>query len=99
MASLAHGVPLVCTPMETDQHEVSARVVHSGAGVRLDHHADEAMIAATIRAALADPGLRAAARRLAGGIAEEIAADRAVAELETLGESRPATATHKRRAA
>jgi MGT family glycosyltransferase len=36
MASLAHGVPLVCLPMGRDQNDVAARVVHAGAGLRLD---------------------------------------------------------------
>lgn len=84
MASLAHGVPLVCMPMGTDQHEVTARVIHAGAGLRCDADADEARIPAAIRAALGDPDLRAAARRLANAIADEIAADRAVSELEAL---------------
>jgi MGT family glycosyltransferase len=84
MASLAHGVPLVCVPMGTDQYDVSARVVHAGAGVRLDVDADTATIAATIRAALADPDLKAAAARLAHAIREEIVADRGVLELEAL---------------
>jgi MGT family glycosyltransferase len=89
MASLAHGVPLVCVPMGTDQHEVSTRVVQVGAGVRLDQSADQEAIAAAIQAALGDPDLRVAARRLADEIGAELAADRAVAELEALAGRAP----------
>jgi MGT family glycosyltransferase len=84
MASLAHGVPLVCIPMGRDQNDVSARVVHAGAGLRLPPDADEESIAATIRHALDDSTVAAAAARLARAIHDEIAADRAVAELEAL---------------
>jgi MGT family glycosyltransferase len=84
MASLAHGVPLVCIPMGRDQNEVAARVVHGEAGLRLGRDADEAAIAKTVREALSDPALTAGSARLAAAIREEVAADRALAELETL---------------
>jgi MGT family glycosyltransferase len=84
MASLAHGVPLVCIPMGRDQNDVSARVVHAGAGLRLGREADQATIAATIRDALSDSTLGARAARLGEAIRGEIAADRGVAELEAL---------------
>jgi MGT family glycosyltransferase len=92
MASLAHGVPLVCIPMGRDQNDVAARVVHAGAGLRLGRDADEATIAAAVREALTDPALIAGAARLADLIWEEIAADRAVAELEALAVSRSSIA-------
>jgi MGT family glycosyltransferase len=84
MASLAHGVPLVCLPMGRDQLDVAARVVHAGAGRRLSAAAREAEIAAAIRDALADRGLAASAGRLAAAISDELASDHAVAELEAL---------------
>jgi MGT family glycosyltransferase len=92
MASLAHGVPLVCIPMGRDQNEVAARVVHAGAGLRLGREADEATIAAAVREALNDPALIAGAARLADVIGAEIATDRAVAELEALAVSRSSIA-------
>jgi MGT family glycosyltransferase len=91
MASLAHGVPLVCLPMGKDQLDVAARVVHAGAGLRLSRKASERRIAAAVRAALADEALKDNAERLARAIHEELAADRAVAELEALA-ARPAPA-------
>jgi UDP:flavonoid glycosyltransferase YjiC (YdhE family) len=35
--ALAAGVPIVGLPMGRDQLDVAARLVHAGAGVRLDH--------------------------------------------------------------
>jgi UDP:flavonoid glycosyltransferase YjiC (YdhE family) len=78
--------------MGRDQNEVAARVVHGGAGLRLGRDADEAAIAKAIRGALSDPALRGGAARLASAIREEVAADRALAELETLA-ARSAFAT------
>jgi UDP:flavonoid glycosyltransferase YjiC (YdhE family) len=84
MVSLAHGVPLVCLPMGRDQLDVAARLVHAGAGRRLPPGADEAKIAAVVRDALADHTLTVNAGRLGQAIRDEVAADRAVAELEAL---------------
>lgn len=82
--ALAHGVPLVCLPMGRDQFDIAARVAHRGAGVRLDPAASPSAIGAALRQVLDDPSYRNAARRIAGVIAEEIAEDRAVAEIESL---------------
>ena len=82
--ALADGVPLVCLPMGRDQFDIAARVVHRGAGIRLDAAASPSSIAAALRNVLDDPGYREAARRIAGAIAEETAEDRAVAEIEAL---------------
>ncbi len=84
MTSLAHGVPLVCLPMGRDQPDVTARVTHTGAGVRVRAKASTGQIAATVRDALANPVLTVNARRLADHMASEIAGERAVAELESL---------------
>ena len=82
--ALAAGVPLVCLPMGRDQLDVAARVVHRGAGVRLDAAAEPQAIGAALDEVLAEPGYRAAAERIAAAIAEETAHDRAVAEIEAL---------------
>lgn len=82
--SLAAGVPLVCLPMGRDQFDIAARVVHRGAGVRLDPAASPDLIAAALRDVLDDPSYRAAAGRMADAIAEETADDRVVAEVESL---------------
>jgi MGT family glycosyltransferase len=80
--ALAAGVPLVCVPMGRDQLDVAARVVHRGAGVRLDPSAEPEAIAAALREVLSEPGYRDAAEGIAAVIAEEIATDRAVEEIE-----------------
>jgi UDP:flavonoid glycosyltransferase YjiC (YdhE family) len=84
MATLAHGVPLLCMPMGRDQHGNAARVAHLGAGRVLAAEADVPEIAAAVRDTLADPALRACARRVADVMRAEIAADRAVREMEAL---------------
>jgi MGT family glycosyltransferase len=86
MASLAHGVPVVCLPMGRDQPDVAARLIHSGAGVRVRSRASAAQIAAAVRGALADPGLYSGARRLRRAIGAELDGNRAVAEIEALAD-------------
>jgi MGT family glycosyltransferase len=88
--ALAAGVSLVCMPMGRDQHDVAARVVHAGAGVRLEASAAPAAIAAAAREVLAGTGYRAAAERIARVIAEETASDQVVAEIEALVAERDA---------
>ena len=85
--ALAAGLPLVCLPMGRDQLDVAARVVHRGAGVRLEQSADPQEIAAELAAVLREPAYREAAERIAVAIAEETAQDRAVEEIEQLIES------------
>ena len=85
--SLAAGVPLVCLPMGRDQLDVAARVVHAGAGVRLDRDAAPEQIADAARTVLADPAFRAAAERIAAVVAEETATDLAVAEIEAVSQA------------
>jgi len=86
MAALAYGVPMVCLPMGRDQDGNAERVAHLGAGRVLPASSTAAVIAAAVRAALADPGLAASARRQAAVIGADIAADRAVTELEALAQ-------------
>jgi len=82
--ALAAGVPLVCVPMGRDQLDVAARVVHRGAGVRLDPAAMPSEIAAAVAEVLSDPAYRAAAGRIAAAIAEETRTDRAVSQIEAV---------------
>jgi MGT family glycosyltransferase len=95
LKALAAGVPVVGLPMGRDQLDIAARVVHAGAGMRLDQSAAPAEIAAAVRQVLADDGYRAAAKRIAKVIAEETASDLAVAEIEAVvaAEGSPAAAT------
>lgn len=63
--SLAHGLPLVLTPIRDDQPLVASQVAEAGAGIRLRFgrlRADE--LRAAVRAVLDDPGYRAAAGRI-----------------------------------
>lgn len=80
--ALAAGVPLLCVPMGRDQHDIAARVVHSGAGIRIDADATPDRLAEGVREILAGDEYRRGAQRIARSIAEETAEDRAVAEIE-----------------
>jgi MGT family glycosyltransferase len=82
--SLAAGVPLVCLPMGRDQLDIAARVVHAGAGVRLEHTAAAAEVAAAVEQVLGDASYREAAQRIATTITEETVTDRAVEEIEAV---------------
>ena len=87
--SLAAGVPLVCLPIGRDQLDVAARVVHAGAGVRLEHTAAPAEIAFAVEQVLGDASYREAAKRIATTITEETVTDRAVEEIEAVLASTP----------
>jgi MGT family glycosyltransferase len=82
--SLAHGVPVVAMPIGRDQPDIAARVVASGAGLRLRPGASAGKIAAAVGRVLNEPAFSAAASRMADAIRRDIAEDRAVAELEAL---------------
>lgn len=84
LKALAAGAPLVCLPMGRDQLDVAARVEYRGAGVRLDQTSAPEEIASAIRKVLGDPSYRSAARAIAATIAEELATDQAVAEIEAV---------------
>jgi UDP:flavonoid glycosyltransferase YjiC (YdhE family) len=84
MRALAHGVPLLCLPMGRDQDDNAARVVARGAGLRLRPSAKAARIAEAARRLLDDPAFRAAAARLGRIIRDDVAANRAVRELEVI---------------
>jgi UDP:flavonoid glycosyltransferase YjiC (YdhE family) len=87
MRALAHGLPLVCMPQGRDQHDVAARVRWHGAGLRLGPGASTAKIRAALDRVLGQPSFREAAQRLRRAIQADLAADRAVAELETLADA------------
>jgi MGT family glycosyltransferase len=82
--ALAAGVPVLALPLGRDQHDIAARVVHRGAGLRLDRDAPPDRIAGAVRRLLGDPRFAAGAARVAAVMADEAREDRAVAELEAL---------------
>ena len=86
--ALAHGVPVVALPIGRDQPDVAARLVASGAGLRLRPGSPPRRIAAAVERVLGEPAFGTAAARLGGAIAGEVAQDRAVAELEALVDAR-----------
>jgi MGT family glycosyltransferase len=63
-AALRSGVPLVCVPSGRDQRDNAVRVVEAKAGVRLSSRARPRALRAAIARVLADPELRAGARRM-----------------------------------
>lgn len=82
--ALAHGVPVVALPIGRDQPDVSARLVATGAGLRLRPGSPPRRIAGAVERVLHEPSFGAAAGRLADAITADVAQDRAVAELEAL---------------
>jgi MGT family glycosyltransferase len=82
MAALAYGVPLLCIPLKNDQYENAARVVATGAGLRLGRRATSRSLRRAILQVLNEPSFTEAARRLANSIATEDAS--ALRELEAL---------------
>jgi len=88
MASLAHGVPMVCLPNPAaDQPALAAQVHALGAAVALNgESATAADIEAAVHRVLAHPSYAAAARRLAKAIAGAPGAAMAVRRLEELAQ-------------
>ncbi|WP_233223126.1 glycosyltransferase [Amycolatopsis sp. BJA-103] len=64
LGALAHGVPLVVSPLATDQFDMAAQVVEARAGVLADDGIRDA-----VRTVLADPAYRDSAASLAERIA------------------------------
>jgi MGT family glycosyltransferase len=85
MRALAHGVPLLCLPMGRDQDDNAARVFARGAGLRLRPSARAPKIADAVRRLLDEREFRENAERLGRIIRDDVAADRAVKELEAVG--------------
>jgi MGT family glycosyltransferase len=82
--ALAAGVPLVCIPMGRDQHDVAARVIYPGAGVRLRSSAKPDAIRAAVERLIREPSFRTAAARIGANITADAAAQRGLDELEAL---------------
>jgi MGT family glycosyltransferase len=82
--ALAAGVPLVCVPMGRDQHDVAARVVHAGAGLRLRARAKPVTIRSAVERVIHEPSYRASAEALGARISADAAEQRGVFELEAL---------------
>jgi MGT family glycosyltransferase len=82
--ALTSGVPLVCIPMGRDQHDVAARVVYAGAGIRLRPSAKPAAIRAAVERVTGAPGFAVAARNVGARMNADAEAGMAVAELEAL---------------
>jgi MGT family glycosyltransferase len=85
--ALSAGVPLVCLPLARDQGDNAARVVWHGAGVRRASTASVADLRHVMRDVLEQPQYRAAAQRVAAGIAREGGPATAIAEVEQLAGS------------
>ena len=70
LASLAHGIPLVCVPRAADQFRNAANLARVGAGVSLTgDEVSEAGVRTALGQILETPAIRTATR----GLAEEIA--------------------------
>jgi MGT family glycosyltransferase len=68
MAAVTAGVPLVCTPMGRDQHEVSECVERNGLGIVVSQDANVDELRETIDRALADTAMRDRCRTFADAI-------------------------------
>ena len=64
LAGLAHGIPMVVTPISADQPANARLVEEAGAGTAL-MQPDATSLRAAIERALVDPDMRAAAARIA----------------------------------
>ncbi|HWJ61147.1 MAG TPA: glycosyltransferase [Acidimicrobiales bacterium] len=82
--SLAQGVPVVVVPISRDQPDNAARVVHRHVGVSVSKRSSPDAFAAAIGRALDDRSLRTRAESLAGELAPDLGAPKAVAALEEL---------------
>jgi UDP:flavonoid glycosyltransferase YjiC (YdhE family) len=84
LGALSYGVPLICMPMGRDQGDVAARVVWSGAGLRISQKAEPQAIRSAVTRVLNDSRYRDAARTIASNIARKNEPASAIVELETL---------------
>jgi MGT family glycosyltransferase len=84
LASLAHGIPLVCLPGGREQPFNAERVEAVGAGRTVSADADTTAVRCAIAETLSDAGYRIAATRIAATIAAQTARDQAVVEVERL---------------
>jgi len=91
MKALIAGVPLVLVPLGRDQPDNAARVVHTGAGIRLRKNATVSALRTAVSRVIEDPRYHAAARRMAARLAAERDDNRAVDELERVAAGVPAS--------
>jgi UDP:flavonoid glycosyltransferase YjiC (YdhE family) len=89
MKALAHGVPLVCLPLVSDQLDNAARVVAQGAGLRVQADARTDSIREATQRVVTDPSFRYAAHQLASKMAGEDPVQAAVDEIVSVTEKRP----------
>lgn len=83
--SLAHGLPLIVTPIKDDQPVIAAQVVAAGAGLRLSFgRLQAAELRDTATRVLTEPGFAAGAARVAESFAAAGGAPRAAEHLEAL---------------
>jgi len=84
MKALAHGVPVLCIPLGRDQRDNAVRVEAAGAGLSAKKGEGVATLRKALRRMLDERRFLEGARRLSAEIARDVAADRAVVELEGL---------------
>lgn len=82
LKALAYGVPVLCLPVGRDQPDIAARLVATGAGLRLPPTAAPAAIRDAVTRLLCEPDYRAAAGRLGHQLHEETQQRCALTELE-----------------
>lgn len=85
LAALAHGVPMVCIPLDRDQPHNASRVDALGVGAVLGRDASTEDIRAAITRVLGDDHLRAAARSFV--LEYDPTAAAALTQIEQLGEA------------
>jgi MGT family glycosyltransferase len=84
--TLAHGLPLVVTPIRDDQPLIAQQVADAGAGIRLRFgRLRAAELRDAVRAVLAEPAYRAAADRIRDSFTVAGGAATAACHLEKLG--------------
>jgi UDP:flavonoid glycosyltransferase YjiC (YdhE family) len=86
MASLAHGIPLVCLPIGREQGFNAERVQTCGAGLALPTDATAGDIAKAVAEVLAEPGYRTGAAQLRESIGPDAGGPAAVRALEALAQ-------------
>jgi MGT family glycosyltransferase len=74
-AALADGIPLICIPDGRDQPDNAARVLASGAGIRVRKNASPVKLGRLVIQALNDPALKRAAENMADALAADGAVD------------------------
>jgi UDP:flavonoid glycosyltransferase YjiC (YdhE family) len=84
LATLAHGLPMVCVPLGRDQPANAGAVARVGAGTVVDPTATAGDLGSAVLGALQDATMRASAERMAASMGGPGAGDRAAGELAAL---------------